>query len=202
MFDLLNAGGWLIWPILICSVAAFAIIIDKLINLQRSRVLPNGLFEKVEQLIGRQKISKAHLNTLAAQSPLGSLFSATLQNAHLDTNALKAVIEDSGRHHVHDLERYLNTLGSIAAITPLLGLLGTVVGMIKVFTAITTVGVGDPQVLSAGISQALITTAAGLTVAIPSLLFYRHFKSRIQSLAIEMEREVLKLLAVLGKSAQ
>lgn len=202
MFDLLNAGGWLIWPILICSITAFAIIIDKLINLQRTRVLPTGLFQKMKQLIAEQKISKAYLNTLAAQSPLGSLFSVTLQNAHLGTNELKAVIEDSGRHHIHDLERYLNTLGSIATITPLLGLLGTVVGMIKVFTAITTVGVGDPQVLSAGISQALITTAAGLTVAIPSLLFYRHFKSRIQNLAIDMEREVLKLLVALGKSAK
>ncbi len=202
MLDLLNAGGWLIWPILICSIAAFAIIIDKFLNLQRSRVMPNGLYQKVESLIQQQKISKAHLNTLAAQSPLGSLFSVTLQNAHMGTNELKAVIEDSGRHHVHDMERYLNTLGSIAAITPLLGLLGTVVGMIKVFTAITTVGVGDPQVLSAGISQALITTAAGLSVAIPALLFYRHFKSRIQTLAVEMEREVLKLLSALGKSAQ
>jgi biopolymer transport protein ExbB len=202
VFELLNTGGWLIWPILFCSVAAFAIIIDKFLNLQRSRVLPVGLYKKVEKLIQQEKISKAHLNTLAAQSPLGSLFSITLQNAHLSTNELKAVIEDSGRHHVHDLERYLNTLGSVAAITPLLGLLGTVVGMIKVFTAITAVGVGDAQALSAGISQALITTAAGLSVAIPSLLFYRHFKSRIQTLAVEMEREVMKLLSALGKAAQ
>lgn len=201
MFNILNAGGWLIWPILICSVAAFAIVIDKFLSLQRARVLPVDLYQKAVELTQQDKISKAYLNTMAAQSPLGNLFSVTLQNAHLNTNELKAIIEDSGRHQIHDMERYLNTLGSIAAITPLLGLLGTVVGMIKVFTAITTVGVGDAQALSAGISQALITTAAGLSVAIPALLFYRHFKSRIQALAIDMERQVFKLLSVLGKAA-
>ncbi len=202
VFNILNAGGWLIWPIILCSVVAVAIIIEKFFKLQQGRVLPKGLFDQVEKLVGQKEISKNHLNELAAQSPLGSLFSVTLQNSHLNTHALKAVIEDAGRHHVHDLERYLNTLGSIAAITPLLGLLGTVVGMIKVFAAITSVGVGDPQVLSAGISQALITTATGLSVAIPALLFYRYFKSRIQTLAVEMERQVMRLLAILGKSAQ
>ena len=115
---------------------------------------------------------------------------------------LKAAVEDSGRHAVHEMEKYLNTLGSIAAITPLLGLLGTVVGMIKVFAAITTVGVGHPQELAEGISQALITTAAGLTVAIPSLLFHRYFKGKTEALAIDMEQQVIRLFSLIDRTKE
>ncbi len=202
MFELLTAGGWLIWPILLCSVAALAIIIEKFRHLTTPRVMPTGLYEQIETLIQDKKLTNAHLNALADQSPLGSIFSTAISQAHLRKSELKAAVEDAGRHQVHEMEKHLNTLGSIAAITPLLGLLGTVVGMIKVFAAITAVGVGHPQELAEGISQALVTTATGLIVAIPALLFYRHFKSRVQSLSIDMEREVLRLFTLIERTKQ
>ncbi len=200
MLELLTAGGWLIWPILLCSIASLAIIIEKFRHLGEDRVMPPGVYDRIEKLIQDKKLTNAHLVTLADQSPLGSIFATAISQAHLRKSELKATVEDSGRHQIHEMEKYLNTLGSIAAITPLLGLLGTVVGMIKVFAAITIVGVGQPQELAEGISQALITTATGLTVAIPSLLFYRHFKSRIQSLSIDMEREVLRLFSLIDRT--
>ena len=200
MLELLIAGGWLIWPILLCSIAALAIVIDRFRQLRADRVMPPGLYERIEKLIQDKKLTNAHVSTLADQSPLGSIFSTAISNAHLRNSELKATVEDCGRHQIHEMEKYLNTLGSIAAITPLLGLLGTVVGMIKVFAAITVVGVGQPQELAEGISQALVTTATGLTVAIPSLLFYRHFKSHIQALSIDMEREVLRLFALIERT--
>jgi len=200
VLELLTAGGWLIWPILLCSIAALAIIIDRFRQLRPDRVMPPGLYDRVEKLIQEKKLTNAHVSTLAEQSPLGSIFSTAISHAHIRKSELKAAVEDSGRHQIHGLEKYLNTLGSIAAITPLLGLLGTVVGMIKVFAAITVVGVGQPQELAEGISQALVTTATGLTVAIPSLLFYRHFKSHIQALSIDMEREVLRLFTLIERT--
>jgi biopolymer transport protein ExbB len=200
VLELLTAGGWLIWPILLCSIASLAIIIEKFRHLGEDRVMPPGVYDRIEKLIQDKKLTNAHLVTLADQSPLGSIFATAISQAHLRKSELKATVEDSGRHQIHEMEKYLNTLGSIAAITPLLGLLGTVVGMIKVFAAITIVGVGQPQELAEGISQALITTATGLTVAIPSLLFYRHFKSRIQSLSIDMEREVLRLFSLIDRT--
>ncbi len=200
MLELLTAGGWLIWPILFCSIASLAIIIEKFRRLGEGRVMPPGMYDRIEKLIQDKKLTNAHLVTLADQSPLGSIFATAISQAHLRKSELKATVEDSGRHQVYEMEKYLNTLGSIAAITPLLGLLGTVVGMIKVFAAITIVGVGQPQELAEGISQALITTATGLTVAIPSLLFYRHFKSRIRALSIDMEREVLRLFSLIDRT--
>jgi biopolymer transport protein ExbB len=200
VLDLLTAGGWLIWPILLCSIASLAIIIEKFRRLGEGRVMPPGMYDRIEKLIRDKKLTNAHLVTLADQSPLGSIFATAISQAHLSKSELKATVEDSGRHQVYEMGKYLNTLGSIAAITPLLGLLGTVVGMIKVFAAITIVGVGQPQELAEGISQALITTATGLTVAIPSLLFYRHFKSRIRSLSIDMEREVLRLFSLIDRT--
>ena len=197
MLELLSTGGWLIWPILLCSIASLAIVIDRFRHLRTDKVMPPGLYKRIEKLIQDQKLTNKHVKTLAKQSPLGSIFSDAITHAHLKKSELKAAVEDSGRHQVHEMGKYLNTLGSIAAITPLLGLLGTVVGMIKVFAAITVVGVGQPQELAEGISQALVTTASGLTVAIPSLLFYRHFKAHIQALSIEMEREVLRLFTLI-----
>jgi len=200
VLELLTAGGWLIWPILLCSIVALAIVIDRFRQLRTDRVMPSELYDRVEKLIQDKKLTNAHVSTLAEQSPLGRIFAAAISHAHLRSGELKATVEDSGRHQIHEMAKYLNTLGSIAAITPLLGLLGTVVGMIKVFAAITLVGVGQPQELAEGISQALVTTAAGLTVAIPSLLFYRHFKSHIQTLSIDMEREVLRLFALIDRT--
>lgn len=200
MLNLLSAGGWLILPIILCSIAAVAIIIDKFRQLSLSRVMPGDLYDTVKELITDNKLTLSHLDALADQSPLGSLFSTALSQAHLPKTELKEAIEETGRHQVHLLEKYLSTLGSIAAIAPLLGLLGTVVGMIKVFSAITLIGVDQPQELAGGISQALITTATGLSVAIPSMLFYRYFKSKIETIAIDMERQVLRLLAMIERA--
>lgn len=200
MLELLTAGGWLIWPIILCSIIALAIVIDKFRSLGAARVIPAALYINIEQLVEKKQLTSAHLNALAEQSALGKVFSTAISHAHLSKSELKATVEDSGRHQVHEMEKYLSTLGSIAAVTPLLGLLGTVVGMIKVFAAITTVGIGQPQELAEGISQALVTTAAGLTVAIPSLLFYRYFKSRIEALSVDMEREVLRLFALIDRT--
>ncbi len=199
MLEILTAGGWLIWPIIICSIIALAIIIDKYRSLQDDRILPKGLYDKIENLVQEKKLTNAHLNAIADQSPLGKIFATAVTHAHVSKAELKATVEDSGRHQVHAMEKYLNSLGSIAAMTPLIGLLGTVVGMIKVFAAITAVGIGQPQELAEGISQALITTAAGLTVAIPSLMFYRYFKGRIETLSIDMEREVLRLFGLIDR---
>ena len=129
--------------------------------------------------------------------PLGRILAAGLSNSHHGREIMKDAIEESGRHVVHELEKYLNSLGTIAAITPLLGLLGTVIGMIKVFSAITAFGVGDPTVLAGGISEALITTAAGLSIGIPAMMFYRYFKGRVYSLTVDMEQEAIRLVEVL-----
>ena len=142
------------------------------------------------------QLDAVRLQTLRSGSPLGRILAAGLVNLHHDREIMKEAIEDTGRHVALELERYLNTLGTIAAISPLLGLLGTVIGMIKVFTAITTQGVGDPGVLAGGISEALITTAAGLSVAIPALMFYRYFRGRVDMLVMRMEEEAMKMVEV------
>jgi biopolymer transport protein ExbB len=193
----MKAGGWLMVPILLCSVVALAIIIERFWTLQRKRIAPSGLVLEVWQLARQGRIDRERLRTLRDGSPLGRILAAGLVNLRHDREVMKESIEDTGRHVVHELHRFLNTLGTIAAIAPLLGLLGTVIGMIKVFAVITTEGVGDPGVLAGGISEALITTAAGLSVAIPSLMFYRYFRGRVDELVITMEQEAIKLVEVL-----
>lgn len=197
MLELMKAGGWLMVPILLCSVVALAIIIERFWTLQRKRIAPSGLVLEVWQLARQGRIDRERLRTLRDGSPLGRILAAGLVNLRHDREVMKESIEDTGRHVVHELQRFLNTLGTIAAIAPLLGLLGTVIGMIKVFAVITTEGVGDPGVLAGGISEALITTAAGLSVAIPSLMFYRYFRGRVDELVITMEQEAIKLVEVL-----
>ncbi|MCP4996755.1 MAG: MotA/TolQ/ExbB proton channel family protein, partial [Gammaproteobacteria bacterium] len=169
-------------PIIACSVAAMAIIIERLLILRKRRVVPENLVAQVWQMHRKGQLTNAHVNTIRDSSPLGRILAAGLVNRRHSRVIMKESIEDVGRQVVQELERHLNTLGTIAAITPLLGLLGTVIGMIKVFAAITTAGVGDPAVLAGGISEALITTAAGLSVAIPSLMFYRYFTGRVDGL--------------------
>ena len=194
MLELVKAGGWLMLPILLCSVAAMAIVVERFWTLQRERVAPENLVGGVWQWVRDGKLDEDNIRTLRQSSPLGRILAAALMKRHRSREVMKESIEDVGRHVVHELERYLNTLGTIASVTPLLGLLGTVVGMIKVFAVITTQGVGDPAVLAKGISEALITTAAGLSVAIPSLMFYRYFRGRVDELVVTMEQEALKLV--------
>ncbi|HEB97739.1 MAG TPA: MotA/TolQ/ExbB proton channel family protein [Sedimenticola thiotaurini] len=185
------------WPIIACSVVAMAIIIERLWMLRTSRVVPDDLVSQVWQLHRRQEINSSRIKSIAEGSPLGRILAAGLTNRFHSKEVMKEAIEEVGRQVVHELERYLNTLGTIASISPLLGLLGTVIGMIKVFAAITTAGVGNPAVLAGGISEALITTAAGLSVAIPSLMFHRYLSGRVDFLVIRMEEEALKMVEVM-----
>jgi biopolymer transport protein ExbB len=157
-------------------------------------VTPEGLGATVEDWAARHELDGRHLNQLRAESPLGRIFASALLNRQRSRDVIKEAVEDTGRHVVHDLERFLNTLGTIAGISPLLGLLGTVIGMIEVFSAIMISGVGDANVLAGGISQALITTAAGLTVAIPSYFFYRFFRGMVAEYVISMEEKAISLI--------
>ena len=197
MLELLMSGGWLMAPIVLCSIAAVAIIAERLWVLQRERVAPAGLAANVWQWATDRELTGTRMQALRRESPLGRILARVLANRDLGREIMKERVEDIGRGVIHELERYLNMLGTIAAVTPLLGLLGTVIGMIKVFGVITAQGVGDPGVLAGGISEALITTAAGLTVAIPSLLFHRYFRGRVDELAVTMEQEALKMVEAL-----
>jgi biopolymer transport protein ExbB len=184
-------------PIILCSVIALAIIVERLWSLQVRRVLPKHLVAQVWRWEKIHQLTDEHLKELQASSPLGSILAAGIVNRHQNRDVMKESIEDTGRHIVHELERYLNSLGTIAAITPLLGLLGTVIGMIKVFATITTQGVGDPGALAGGISEALLTTAAGMSVAIPTLMFYRYFRGRVRMLVLKMEQEALTMVEIM-----
>jgi len=199
VWQIVTAGGWLMLPILACSVIAMAIIVERFFMLRKKKVLPANLVVDVWRLASSKQLTEEKVREYQMGSPLGRVVAAGLANRHKDRDSMKVSIEEVGGQVAHELERYLNALGTIAAITPLLGLLGTVVGMIKVFTNITTVGVGNPAVLAGGISQALITTASGLMIAIPALIFYRYFRGKVDGLVVDMEKESIKLLDVLQK---
>ncbi len=197
MYELVQAGGWLMIPILLCSVIALAIVSERLWTMSQKKVIPAKLIPGIWKLLNSDALTEKHIEQIEKGSPLGRVLAAGLINRHLSRDMVRESIEETGRFVVHEMERFLNTLGTISTITPLLGLLGTVIGMIKVFTAITTIGVGDPGQLAGGISEALITTAAGLTVAIPSLIFPRHLKRKIDELVVGMEQEAMKLVEFL-----
>ncbi len=194
MWEIIIAGGPVMWPIILCSVIAAAIMLERLWTLQRKRVIPRELTDRVWKLVETRSLNERHIEALARNSPLGRVLAAGLANRNQGRDIMKEVIEDTGRHVVHELERFLNPLGTIAAISPLLGLLGTVTGMIQAFEAITSEGVGDPRVLSGGIGEALITTAAGLIVAIPALIGFRYLRGLVDFLVVEMEKEAMKLV--------
>ncbi len=197
MFELMQSGGLLIIPIFLCSVVAMAIIGERFWTLQKDEVLPPEMVKQVWELAQSQKLDSKTIQQLKDSSPLGAILAAGVSNQKLGREIMKESISEAGRQVAHDLERFLNTLGTIATITPLLGLLGTVVGMIKVFSAIVTHGVGDPTILAGGISEALITTAAGLSVAIPCVIFHRYFDGLVDGLVLSMEDESLKLIEVM-----
>ncbi|MGI9303959.1 MAG: MotA/TolQ/ExbB proton channel family protein [Gammaproteobacteria bacterium] len=197
MFEIIKAGGWIMFPIIICSIIALAIIVERFWTLQRRRVIPDHLVAQIWQWTRNATLTKEQVKGLREGSPLGRVLAAGLDGRDIDRGTMKEKIEETGRHVVHELERFLNALGTIAAITPLLGLLGTVIGMIKVFSVITAVGVGDPGELAGGISQALLTTAAGISVAIPALIFHRFFRARIDEFVVEMEQEAMKMVEVM-----
>jgi biopolymer transport protein ExbB len=197
VLELMKAGGLLMWPLLLCSIISLAIIAERFWSLQTKRIAPRNLVAQVWQWQKSGELDAQRMQQLRAGSPLGRILAAGLVNRQHEREVMKESIEEVGRHVVHELERFLNTLGTIAAITPLLGLLGTVIGMIKVFTVITSQGVGNPSVLAGGISEALLTTAAGLTVAIPTLMFYRYFQGKVDELVVTMEQEALKMVEVM-----
>ncbi|UCG72151.1 MAG: MotA/TolQ/ExbB proton channel family protein [Chromatiales bacterium] len=199
MLEIVKSGGWMMLPIILCSVIAAAIMLERFWTLQQRRVLPKDLTRQVWEWVSKNQLSLEHIKSLRDSSPLGEILAVALTNRQRDREIMKERVEDTGRHVVHDLERYLNTLGTIAGVSPLLGLLGTVVGMVKVFAAITEFGVGDPAVLAGGISEALITTAAGLTVAIPSLIAYRYLRGKVNSIVVQMEKEAITLVEALHR---
>ena len=199
MFEIIVAGGWLMVPIILCSILALTIIAERFWALRRHRVVPPGVGEQVEDWAARHELDRRHIDQLRSGSALGRVLAAALVNRHRSRDLIKEAVEDTGRHVVHELERFLNTLGTIAGISPLLGLLGTVIGMIKVFSAILAHGVGDASQLAGGISQALITTAAGLTVAIPSFFFYRYFKGLVGGYVVSMEEQAINLIEAIER---
>ena len=202
MFEIVKSGGWLMLPIILCSIVAFAIIGERLWSLQRKRIIPKHLVAQIWHMQSKGNITQEQLSSVRSSSPLGRVLAAGLSNVNNSREVMKESIEETGRHVVHELERYMNSLGTIAAITPLLGLLGTVIGMIKVFSVITAQGVGNPAVLAGGISEALITTAAGLSVAIPSLMAHRYFRGLIDGLVVFMEQEAIKMVEVIHGERQ
>jgi biopolymer transport protein ExbB len=189
-------------PIILCSVAALGICVERMITLNPRQISPPHLLAMVWRQLKNNEMDAAKLRTLRSSSPLGEILAAGLGNAHHGRDVMKESIEEAAGHVVHELERYLNPLGTIAAVTPLLGLLGTVVGMIKVFTEIMAQGTGNASVLAGGISEALVTTAAGLSVAIPSLIMHRYFVGRIDGIIIELEQETIKLVDALHNEKQ
>jgi biopolymer transport protein ExbB len=193
MWEIVRAGGLMMWPIILCSVVAAAIILERLWTLQERRVLPPELTRRVWQLIEANQITEPMIHALEQNSPLGKLLAVGLLNRHRPRTLLMERLEDTGRHVVHELERYLNTLGTIAGVSPLLGLLGTVTGIIKAFNAIQAGGAGDPRALSGGIAEALVATAAGLCVAIPSLFAYRYLRGRVERIVVAMEKDSIRL---------
>ena len=201
MLELLIAGGWVMWPIGICSAIAVAIILERFWTLRRRAVLPPGLGEEVREWAALHKLDPGHVEALRRNSPLGEVLAAGIDVRHRPREIIKERIEDVGRHVVHQMERFLNTLGTIASITPLLGLLGTVIGMIRMFLAILEHGVGDVTQLAGGIGQALVTTAAGMIVAIPALMFYRYFRGRVAEYVIDMEKQAISLVDTLDAGA-
>jgi biopolymer transport protein ExbB len=197
MLEIVKAGGWLMVPIVACSVVAVAIFFERLWTLQRRRVVPSTLTSEIWELVKHNQLDSRQLARVQQSSPLGQVLAAGLAHRHSPREVMKESIEDTGRHVVVELERYLGPLGTIAAISPLLGLLGTVSGMIRAFTAITAQGVGNPTVLAGGIAEALVTTAAGLTVAIPSLIAYRFLRGRVDGLVVLIEKEAMAFIEAL-----
>lgn len=194
MLEILKAGGWPMLPILAASALMLAIVLERFWTLRRSAVLPDGLLDEVRALLRARKLDSKGLEALRDNSPLGELLAAALAVRQQPRDVIRERIEDSGRHVVHRMERYLNSLGTIALVSPLLGLLGTVIGLIHMFLAVMVSGVGDPMKMAGGIGEALICTATGLIVAIPAYILHRYFRSRVAGLVVDMERETSVLL--------
>jgi biopolymer transport protein ExbB len=190
----IQTGGFFMWPLMACSILTLAIIIERFWTLRKSGVAPKGLLSDVMTRLRDDRMTIEYIRSMQAKTGLASIFAAGLLNSKHGRGAMKESVQEAASHVIHELERFMNTLGTIAAISPLLGLLGTVVGMIKVFSVLMESGAGNTSLLAGGISEALLTTAAGLGVAIPALIFHRFFSRRIDELVVTMEQQSTKLI--------
>jgi biopolymer transport protein ExbB len=200
LFSIIQAAGWPIWFLIFASVAAVALIIERAISLQRRKVLPERLFDQVVTLYRNRQTTPEVVQRLEASSPLGRVFASGLRHELAPRDLMKEAMEEAGRAVGHELERYLSALGTIATVAPLMGLFGTVIGMIEIFSAQTSTGT-NPQQLAHGISIALYNTAFGLFVAIPALIAYRHYRARVDSYLVEMEQQGLRLVDTVKATA-
>jgi biopolymer transport protein ExbB len=196
MLAIIEAAGWPIWLIIAASIATVTIIIERLLTLRKSLVLPHGTLVKVVQDYRSQGVTADGLTKLSASSPLGRVLAAGLKNVKSSREIMKESIEETGSAVAHELNRYLSTLGTLAAVTPLLGLFGTVIGMIEIFGSQAPSGGGNPAALAHGISIALYNTAFGIMVAVPALMFYRYFASKVDDFIVEMEQQAIKLVEI------
>jgi len=202
VLEILIAGGWAMVPILLCSAVALAIILERFWSLRRKNVVPAELGEEVRSWARTRKLDPQHIEALRTNSPLGEILAAALSVRLRSREIIKERVEDTGRHVVHRLEKYLNTLGTIALISPLLGLLGTVFGLIKMFFAVMVSGVGDPLKMAGGIGEALVCTATGLCVAIPAYFFHRYFRGRVMGYVVDMEQQAILLIDELSAHSE
>jgi biopolymer transport protein ExbB len=198
MWELFQAGGPFMWAISLCLIIAAAIVAERLWTLQQRRVMPADLTRRIWSLVEARQVNDKVIAALELNSPLGRILATSLQHRHRPREVMMERLEDSGRHVAHELDRFLNTLGTIAGVAPLLGLLGTVTGIIKAFNVIYSGGLGDPRALSGGISEALLTTAFGLMVAIPSYVAYRYLRGRVDSIVVQIERDVVRFADALN----
>ncbi len=194
MFEILKAGGWVMYPIVLASIAMVGIILERFWSLRRSAVIPPKLGAEVRAWARSAKIEREHLEKLRSNSPLGAVLASVVAHRQRSREVIRDKAQDTGRQVVHGLGKYLNALGTIATISPLLGLLGTVSGLIRMFLVITTAGIGDANALAGGIGEALVATAAGLCIAIVAYLFHRYLRGRVLDLAVELEREAALLI--------
>lgn len=194
MYQIFLAGGWLMWPLLICSIIVVAISIERFITLKVERIIPSGLLTKAWQQLRDKALAGEDLKELRDSSPLGYILAAGISNCGHGREIMKDSIEEAAAQVVHELERFLSILSTIANMAPLIGLLGTVLGMIQVFADIMLFGTGNAADLAGGISQALITTAAGLTIAIPAMISHRYFERHVESLVVQLEGQATKLV--------
>ena len=200
MIEFFQAGGWLMFPILLSSILAMAIIMERSLSLRTGQIVPKSAIEQARKLAKTGVLNKAVIADIRESSLVGRVLAAGLESSSLPRHIIKENVEEAGRHAVHEMERYMTALGTISAVAPLMGLLGTVLGMIQVFSVITEVGVGNPTDLAGGISQALITTAAGITVAIISMIFHRYFKAKIDDYIVTMEKEAVALIEIVNNT--
>ena len=196
MFSIILAAGWPIWPLLFASIIAVALIIERMVALRRSKVLPSGLLQRVVAEYRQSGVNEAMLANLETQSPLGRVLAAGLRNVGSSREIMREAIEEAGAVVAHELDRYLTTLGTIASISPLMGLFGTVVGMIEIFASQSPTG-SNPMQLAHGISIALYNTGFGLLIAIPSMIFWRHFRALVSTFVIDMQQQAVRLVEVL-----